>query len=61
MTKAMEATRLTEIVARMRRYAPRLRGEGMTASDEGYNQTLRDAQYLEDLVLTLLERRTPNE
>jgi len=46
---AVDGAPLSEIVARMREYAPSLRGVGMTASDARYNSTLRDADTLEAL------------
>lgn len=49
MRDRTEVTRLREIVARMRQYAPSLRGTGMTASDAAYNRTLADADYLDEM------------
>lgn len=44
---------LSEIVKRMRQYAPSLRGTGVHASDASYNRTLQDAEYLERLATAL--------
>jgi len=40
---------LSDIIARMRQYAPSLRGVGPTASDASYNRTLQDADKLEEI------------
>jgi hypothetical protein len=50
-------TELSEIIDRMRKYAPSLRGTGPYASDASYNRTLQDAAKLEEIEKELIRLR----